>query len=66
MEKQIMAKNITIMIFIIIGLLIIYNFRDNNQKRVIDACIAGSQKLDKPMTIEEAKNFCENEIKNNQ
>ena len=61
-----MAKNITIMIFIIIGLLIIYNFRDNNQKRVIDACIAGSQKLDKPMTIEEAKNFCENEIKNNQ
>ncbi len=66
MEKQIMAKNITIMIFIIIGLLIIYNFRDHNQKRVIDACIAGSQKLDKPMTIEEAKNFCENEIKNNQ
>ncbi len=66
MEKQIMAKNITIMIFIVIGLLIIYNFRDHNQKRVIDACIAGSQKLDKPMTIEEAKNFCENEIKNNQ
>ena len=66
MEKQIMAKNISIMIFIIIGLLIIYNFRDHNQKRVIDACIAGSQKLDKPMTIEEAKNFCENEIKNNQ
>ena len=66
MEKQIMAKNITIMMFIIIGLLIIYNFRDHNQKRVIDACIAGSQKLDKPMTIEEAKNFCENEIKNNQ
>ena len=61
-----MKKNIIIIIFIIIGLLIIYNFRDHNQKRVIDACIAGSQKLDKPMTIEEAKNFCENEIKNNQ
>ena len=60
-----MAKNITIMIFIIIGLLIIYNFRDHNQKRVIDACIAGSQKLDKPMTIEEAKIFCEKEIMNN-
>ena len=39
-----MAKNITIMIFIIIGLLIIYNFRDHNQKRVIDACIAQEQK----------------------
>ena len=61
-----MKKNLIIIIFIIIGLLIIYNFRDHNQKRVIDACIAGSQKLDKPMTIEEAKNFCENEIKNNQ
>ena len=28
-----MKKNIIIIIFIIIGLLIIYNFRDHNQKR---------------------------------
>ena len=47
------------------GLIVIYNFRDHNQKRAIDACIAGSQKLDQPMTIEEAKKFCEKEIKNN-
>ena len=60
-----MKKNIIIIILIIIGLLIIYNFRDHNQKRAIDACIAGSQKLDQPMTIEEAKKFCEKEIKNN-
>tara|TARA_Y100000996_G_scaffold245205_1_gene192825 strand:- start:312 stop:494 length:183 start_codon:yes stop_codon:yes gene_type:complete len=59
-----MKKNIIIIIFIIIGLLIIYNFRDHNQKRAIDACVAGSQKLEQPMTIEEAKKFCENEIKN--
>ncbi len=58
-----MFKNITIIIFIIIGLIVIYNFRDHNQKRAIDACIAGSQKLDKPMTIEEAKKFCEDEIR---
>ena len=58
-----MFKNITIIIFIIIGLIVIYNFRDHNQKRAIDACIAGSQKLDKPMTIDEAKNFCEEKIK---
>tara|TARA_B100000287_G_C20587026_1_gene762663 strand:+ start:435 stop:620 length:186 start_codon:yes stop_codon:yes gene_type:complete len=56
-------KNITIIIFIIIGLIVIYNFRDHNQKRAIDACIAGSQKLDKPMTIDEAKKFCEEKIK---
>ncbi len=60
-----MKKNIIIIIFIIVGLIVIYNFRDHNQKRAIDACIAGSQKLDQPMTIEEAKKFCEKEIKNN-
>ena len=60
-----MKKNIIIIIFIIIGLLIIYNFRDHNQKRAIDACIAGSQKLEKPMTVPEAKIFCEEQIKNN-
>ena len=60
-----MFKNITITVFIIIGLIIIYNFRDHNQKRAIDACIAGSQKLEKPMTVPEAKIFCEEQIKNN-
>ena len=57
-----MKKNIIIIIFIIIGLLIIYNFRDHNQKRAIDACVAGSQKLEKPMTMKEAKKFCEDKI----
>ena len=57
-----MAKNIIIVLFIIIGLVVVYNFRDHNKKRAIDACIAGSQKLEKPMNIEEAKLFCEKEI----
>ena len=55
-------KNGLIVIFIIIGLYIVLDMRDHNFKRAIDACIAGSQKLDKPMTIEEAKIFCEKEI----
>ena len=42
--------------------MVIYNFKDHNQKRAIDACIAGSQKLEKPMTIEEAKEFCKKQI----
>ena len=58
-----MIKNIVIVIFVIVGLIFVYNFRDHNQKRAIDACIAGSQKLDKPMTIDEAKKFCEEKIK---
>ena len=60
-----MIKNILIVVFIIIGALVIYNFKDHNQKRAIDACIAGSQKLEKPMTVSEAKVFCEKQIKNN-
>ena len=60
-----MITNILIVVFIIIGALVIYNFKDHNQKRAIDACIAGSQKLEKPMTVPEAKIFCEEKIKNN-
>ena len=55
-------KNILIIIFIIVGIYIVLNFRDHNSQRAIDACVAGSQKLDKPMTIQEAKKFCEDKI----
>ena len=55
-------KNILIVIFILVGFFVILNFRDHNFKRAIDACVAGSQKLEKPMTIEEAKEFCKKKI----
>ena len=58
------VKNIMIVIFIIIGLYVVLDFRDHNLKRATDACVAGSQKLDQPMTLEEAKKFCEDKIKN--
>jgi|TARA_B100001741_G_C16282743_1_gene473003 hypothetical protein len=57
-------KNIITIILIILGLIFVFTFRDHNFKRAIDACIAGSQKLEKPMTIQEAKKFCEDEIMN--
>ena len=50
-------KNILIIIFIISGMYFIMSFNDHNFKRAVDACLAGSQKLDQPMTVEEAKNF---------
>ena len=50
-----MKKNILLIFFLIIGIIIIYNFRGHNQNKAIEACIAGSKKLDTPMTIEEAK-----------
>ena len=39
-------------------------FKDHNFKRAIDACIAGSQKLEKQMTVQEAKKFCKEKIMN--
>jgi len=57
-------KNIITIILIIIGLYFIFTFKDHNFKRAIDACIAGSQKLEKPMTGQEAKKFCEEKIMN--
>ena len=57
-------KNIVTIILIVLGLYFIFTFRDHNFKRAIDACIAGSQKLEKPMTVQEARKFCEDKINN--
>jgi hypothetical protein len=60
-------KNILIIIFIIIGLYIVLDFRDHNFKRAVDACLAGSQKLSdtKITDLKEARKFCEDQIKGN-
>ena len=55
-------KSLITIILIILGLYFVFNFRDHNFKRAIDACIAGSKKLDKPMTTQQAKEFCEDQI----
>ena len=57
-------KNILIIIFIIGGLYVVLDFRDHNFQRAIDACVAGSQKLEKPMTVKEATEFCKEKIMN--
>ena len=48
-------------------MVVILNFSEHNLKRAVDACLAGSQKLSKTKitNIEEAKKFCEEEIKKN-
>ena len=60
-----MIKNILIFIFIILGMIVILNLSEYNLKRAVDACLAGSQKLAKSkiVDLEEAKKFCEDEIK---
>ena len=48
-------------------MVVILNFSDHNLKRATDACLAGSQKLseNKIANLEEAKKFCEEQIKKN-
>ena len=60
-------KNILIVIFIILGMYLVFDFRDHNFKRAVDACLAGSQKLSesKITDMDEAKIFCEDQIKKN-
>jgi hypothetical protein len=62
-----MIKNILIFIFIALGMFVVLNFSDHNLKRAVDACLAGSQKLseNKITDLEEAKIFCEEQIKKN-
>ena len=62
-----MIKNILIFIFIVLSIVVILNFSDHNLKRAVDACLAGSQKLseNKITNLEEAKRFCEEQIKKN-
>ena len=60
-------KNILIVISIIVGLYVVLDFRDYNFKRAVDACLAASQKLSesKIENLQEAKKFCEDQIKKN-
>ena len=58
-------KNILIIIFIILGMYLVLDFRDHNFKRAVDACLAGSQKLSesKITDLNKARKFCEDQIK---
>ena len=60
-------KNILILLFIILGMYLVLDFRDHNFKRAVDACLAGSQKLSesKITDLDKAKKFCEDQIKKN-
>ena len=60
-------KNILIIVFFILAMIFVLSFNDHNFKRAVDACLAGSQKLSesKITDLEEARKFCEDQIKRN-
>ena len=58
-----MKKNILLVIFIIIGMIVILNFSDHNLKKTISACIVGQLRTAELPDVEKAKKFCEEQVK---
>ena len=58
-----MKKNILLVIFIIIGMIVILNFSDHNLKKSISACILAQLQTDESPDVEIAKKVCEERIK---
>ena len=58
-----MKKNILLVIFIIIGMIVIFNFSDHNLKKTISACILAQLQTTESPDVEKAKKFCEEQVK---
>jgi hypothetical protein len=58
-----MKKNILLVIFIIIGMIVISKFSDHNLKKTISACILAQLQTDESPDVEIAKKVCEERIK---
>ncbi len=58
-----MKKNILIIILIIVGVFFISQFSDYNRNKSISACIVAQKNKVENFDINEAKKFCEKEIK---
>ena len=58
-----MKKNILLVIFIIIGMIAIFNFGDYNLTRTVSACVAAQQQTSETFNYEKAEKYCEEKIK---
>jgi len=58
-----MKKNILLVIFIIIGMIAIFNFSDYNLTRTVSACVAAQQQTSESFNYEKTKKHCEEKIK---
>ena len=58
-----MKKNILLVIFIIIGMIAIFNFSDYNLTRTVSACVAAQQQTSASFNYEKAEKYCEEKIK---
>ena len=58
-----MKKIILFVIFILIGMFIIFHFGDYNLNRTVSACIAAQKQTSESFNPEKAKKFCKEKIK---
>ena len=58
-----MKKNILLVIFIVIGMIAIFNFSDYNLTRTVSACVAAQQQTSVSFNYEKAEKYCEEKIK---
>ena len=58
-----MKKNILLVIFIIIGMIVASKFSDHNLKKTISACILAQLQTAESPNVEKAKKVCEERIK---
>ena len=58
-----MKKNILMVILIVVGMIFALKFNDHNRNKSISACIVAQKNTVENFDINEAKKFCEKEIK---
>jgi len=59
----VIKKIILFVIYIAIGMFIIFKYSDYNLNRTVAACILGQQRTSESFNAEKAKKFCKEEIK---
>ena len=58
-----MKKNIFLVVFIVVGMVVALKFNDHNRNKSISACIVAQKNKVENFDINEAKKLCENAIK---
>ena len=62
-----MKKNILKLIFILIGIIIIYfaktNFTEYNLEKSISACVVAQKRTSETFDLEKSKKYCEEKVK---
>ena len=58
-----MKKKILFVIFIVIGMFIIFKYSDHNLNRTIQACMVAQKQTEKSFDAEKSKKLCKEKIK---